>query len=213
MVPPVVIRGKLIFEGGPPPAVRDLVVQAYPSRGTVAMATGRRRPPGRVNPDLTFEVGGLFGPSQIDVMAPSEWVVKSVRYGGQERAGIPTEFRPQTDGSAVEIVLTNRPARLIARVLSDTGQPVRDARVVLFPADPNQWAATGRLGSSRSGIVREDAYEFGNLRPTEYLVAVLPPAMPFSDTDRRAYEEISKTAERVTLVEGEQRTIELTIRR
>ena len=164
---PAVLRGRLVFDGGQPPPVGGLTVQAYPARGTIASAAARRSPPARVNADLSFELRGLFGPRTIDVTTPSDWVVKSVRYRGQERINLPTEFTSQGDPLALEIVLTNRPATLIARVLSDTGSPVADARVLLFPADPNQWNGTARLSIWRMAMRNGDHYEFRGLRPAE----------------------------------------------
>ncbi len=56
-------------------------------------------------------------------------------------------------------------------------------------------------------MLREDTYEFAGLRPAEYLLAVLPDGAAFQDHDRRPLEELSKHAERITLFEGELRTI------
>ena len=210
---PAVVRGRLVFDGGQPPPVGGLTVQAYPARGTIASAAARRSPPARVNADLSFELRGLFGPRTIDVTTPSDWVVKSVKYRGQERINLPTEFTSQGDPSALEIVLTNRPATLIARVLSDTGSPMENARVLLFPTDPNQWNGTARLSIWRMGTRKGDHYEFRGLRPAEYFVAVLPDGMPFTDRDIRALEELAKTAERITLLENDQKAMDLAIRR
>jgi hypothetical protein len=135
--------------------------------------------------------------------------VKSVRYRGQERISLPTEFKAEENPSALEIVLTNRSATLIARVESSSGNDAEVLRVLLFPADPNQWNGTGRTGISRIGVLKDGVYEFRGLRPAEYLVTIVPEGMPFRDGDTHALEELSKTAERITLLEDDQRTIDL----
>jgi hypothetical protein len=209
LAPPAIVRGHLAFEGGPSPPVRALTVQSYPPRGGFAAMGGRSSPPARINADLSFELRGMFGPRTIDVIAPSEWVVKSVRYRGQERISLPTEFKAEENPSALEIVLTNRSATLIARVQSSSANDAEVLRVLLFPADPNQWNGTGRTGISRIGVLKDGVYEFRGLRPAEYLVTIVPEGMPFRDGDTRALEELSKTAERITLLENDQRTIDL----
>ena len=80
---------------------------------------------------------------------------------------------------------------------------------MLFPADPNQWNGTGRTGISRIGVLKDGVYEFRGLRPAEYLVTIVPEGMPLRDGDTRALEELSKIAERITLLEDDQRTIDL----
>ena len=138
------------------------------------MATARSGPHVREG-DLSFELRGLSDRIHCRSPAPPEWVVKSVRYGGQERINIPTEFKSQCrDPSALEIVLTNRPPGSIARVIDEKGQPMEDARVLLFPADPTSMGRQRATSVWRFGLPREGTYEFAGLRPAEYLLAVLP---------------------------------------
>jgi protocatechuate 3,4-dioxygenase beta subunit len=213
MSEPPTVRGRLVFEGGAPPDPRSINIRARPARGTVAMAMGRSDATSPVKADLSFELAGVVGPNTLQVTAPGEWVVKSVRYGGQERINIPTEFKSHVDPSALQVVLTNRPAKLVARVLDEKGQPIEDARVLLFPADPRQWDGGGATSVWRFGTQREGTYEFAGLRPAEYLLAVLPDGLFFQDDDHRPLEELSKHAERITLLENDQRTVDIAVRR
>jgi protocatechuate 3,4-dioxygenase beta subunit len=212
MSEPPTVRGRLVFEGGAPPDARSINIRTRGARGTIAMAMGRSGAT-PVKTDLSFELEGVVGPNLLEVTAPGEWVVKSVRYGGQERVNVPTEFKSHTDPSALEIVLTNRPAKLVVRVLDVKGQPMEGARVLLFPADPRQWDGGGATSVWRFGVQREGTYEFAGLRPAEYLLAVLPDGLPFQDDDRRPLEELSKHAERITLLENDQRTVDIAVRR
>ena len=213
LAPPPIIRGHLVFEGGPPPDPRTISVQPNPARGTISTMMGRSSERSPIRADMSFEFEGLVGPSTLRVRVPSEWVVKSVRYGGEERINVPTEFKSHIDPSALAIVLTNRPARLVARVLDEKGQPVEDARVIVFPADPQQWDGGGGSSVFQFGMPRAGTYEFAGLRPAEYLVAVMPDGMFFQDDDRRPLELLAKQAERITLLENDQKTIDLVVRR
>jgi protocatechuate 3,4-dioxygenase beta subunit len=211
---PATVRGRLVFEGAPAPSLKSLSVQATPGRSSIAMASGRWSQPAAVKPDLSFEIEGIVGPQLLDVRGvPRDWVVRSVRYGGEERINVPTEFKSHIDPSALEIVLTNRPARLVARVTDEKGQPVEDARVLIFPADPRQWDGGGAASIWRFGVPREGTYEFNGLRPADYLVVVIPDGMPFQDRDRRPLEALSKHAERITLLENDVKAVDLEVRR
>lgn len=209
MSPPSTIRGRLVFEGGPSPSTSGVTVRAHPARGTIAMISGRSDPPSQINTDLTFELPGLSGPYTVEVDGLRDWVAKSMRYRGEERINIPTEFRAHSDPAAFEIILTNRPGRLHARVFDEEGQPTEDSRIVLFPTDPRQWETDTVL---RWAVRRADVYEFAGLRPAEYFVAVVPDGMAFGN-NRRAMEDLSKLAERITVLENDQRTIDLSVRR
>jgi carboxypeptidase family protein len=207
---PATVRGRLVFEGGPPPPLTAVTVQSYPPRRSFSPASIRRSPPARVNVDLSFELRGMAGPRTIDVTAPAEWVVKSVRYRGEERLNLLTEFRSEGNAPSLEVVLTNRPATLVARVPQSSGAESDIGGVLLFPTDSRQWTGAGKMSAWRAGILKGDAYVFSHVRPGEYFVAVLPANLPYvRDGDIRALEELSKTAERITLLENDQRTIDL----
>jgi len=207
---PATVRGRLVFEGGPPPPLTSVTVQSYPPRRSFSPASIRRSPPARVNADLSFELRGMVGPRTVDVNAPPEWVVKSVRYRGQERLNLLTEFKPEGNAAALEVVLTNRPATLVVRVQGSAGNEPDIGGVLLFPTDSNQWDGAGRTSVARHGFLKGDLYVFSALRPGEYFLSVLPVTMSYvRDGDVRALEELSKTAERITLLENDQRTIEL----
>jgi hypothetical protein len=207
---PPTVRGRLVFEGGPPPPLAAVTVQSFPPRRSFSPASIRRSPPARVNADLSFELRGMAGPRTVDVTAPAEWFVKSVRYRGQERLNVLTEFKSEGNAPALEVVLTNRPATLIVRVQTSGNIEPDIGGVLLFPTDSNQWNGAGRMSVWRLGLLKGDSYVFTAVRPGEYFLATLPPAMPYvRDGDTRALEELSKTAERITLLENDQRTIDL----
>lgn len=210
MTRPATVRGRLVFEGGSPPPSRSLTVRAFADADNMSLRSGPTPPPAPVTPAYTFEVRGLFGLQVLTVDGARGWVIKTMRYRGEERAHLPTDFRPSHDPAGVDIVLTNRVARLGVRVLDEKGQPTEDARVLLFPADPRLWSTAN---VARFGIVRNGLFEIGDLKPAEYFVVAVGPSSPASSRDRRALEELSKAAERITLLENDQRSIDLSIRK
>ena len=208
MEPAATVSGRIVFEGGKPAGLRTLTVRADGPRDLVVMRPGASPSPAPVKPDLTFELRGLFGPNVLLVDGAPAWVIKSMRYRGEERAHIPTDFKTAANADVVEIVLTNRTARLVARVLDERGQPTEDARVIVFPADPRQW---GSPNIARFGAQKDGTFTVGHLRAGEYYVSVLTEGS--APRDRRGFEELSKMSESVTLLENDQRSIDLPLRK
>jgi hypothetical protein len=201
------VSGRIVFEGAVPADVRSLTVRAELHVDSPALQMRPPPPPARVKPDLSFAIDGLFGPHVLLVEGAPGWVIKSMRYRNEDRAHLPTEFKAGPD-STTEIVLTNRTARLAVRLIDERGQPTEDGRVVLFPADPRQWMTIREV---RHGVMRDGVFQFQNLRAGDYLVASI--AGGLSLRDRRSIEEAAKLAERVTLMENDQRTIDVANRR
>jgi hypothetical protein len=96
--PPATVRGRLVFEGAVPAESRGTSVRPVPARGSVAVLLARSSS-SPIAPDLSFELRGLFGAQLLEVDPPRGWIVKSVRYRGEERADVPTEFKSARDPS------------------------------------------------------------------------------------------------------------------
>ena len=75
--------------------------------------------PARVAQDRSFTLAGLFGRQKIVVDGvPRGWVVKAIRYRGQDISDIATEF--ETDPKEpIEITLTSRTASVGGTVTDD----------------------------------------------------------------------------------------------
>ena len=202
------VSGRIAFEGGKPAGLGPLSVRAEAPEDTIGLRPPVGTPVAPVKPDLTFQLRGLFGPNALVVTGAPGWVIKSMRYRGEERAYIPTEFKSAASAETVEIVLTNRTARLIARVVDERGQPTEDARVVVFPADPRQWISAN---VARFGLLKDGTFSVGHLRAGDYFVTALTDGP--SPRDRRGFEELSKVSESVTLLENDQRSIDLSLRK
>lgn len=208
------VAGRVVFEEGWPPAQRRprLTVQVRFDRST-HRPMGGPPPSATVKDDLTFELGDLHGPQAIGLSGypTDEWTLKAIRYRGEEILNIPTEFRTSTDPRGLEIVLTNRGARLSGRVTDTRGVAAEDgsALVLIFPASPQEWRPDGNvLGTAP---LREGAFRLGPRRPGEYLIVAVPVEDYLPPRHAAAFERLAKVAEKVTLLEGDQRTIDLTV--
>jgi protocatechuate 3,4-dioxygenase beta subunit len=211
MTRPAKVAGRVIFEDGPPQRPLSLRVWPVDALSVYPQNVPRRTAPAPVREDLTFELENLYGQQLLIVEGLGrEWVLKSVRYRNENITGLPVEYKSSADPDDLQIVLTSRVARVIARVVDETGKPAKDGRVMLFPADPRQWVRA--LGSVQQGIRQKDgSYLVGPMRAGEYLV-VAPAADDVIETfDRSRLEALAKLAERITLNENEERQIELRV--
>jgi Carboxypeptidase regulatory-like domain len=206
------VAGRVVFEdAGPNEAAGSIRIQAVPDMRNRMILMGPQ-PNVQVKSNLTFELSGLFGPSAILVSGmPPGWVVRSVRYRAQDVTDTLVDFGGVRESDVIEIALTNRGARVSGRVTSEGGQPAPDSRVVLLPADPARWRAMSfAMGG---GVVKPDgSYQLGPVRAGEYLMVAISLAdTPQMLPDQDYFERIARAAQRITLVENDQPTIDLAV--
>jgi hypothetical protein len=160
--------------------------------------------------DRLFYLTGLFGRRTFDVLnVPSGWFVKAIKYGGRDISDTPTEFKASGEPGVLEILLSNRGAVISGRVVDDRGEPVGGVRVLIFPADAARWGIfqVPYVAASATGAFRSNPQRRG-----DYLVAALAASAPvpeFDDRERMA--RLVKLAERVTLGEFDERTVDVRV--
>ena len=211
MTRPAKVAGRVAFEDSPP--VRPLSLRVMPVDALPVYAMNRLRRPASVREDLAFMLENLYGQQFLNVEGLGrEWVVKSVRYRNEDITGQPVEYKSTSDPNDLQIVLSSRVARVIARVGDETGKPAKDGRVMLFPADPRQWVRA--LGTVQQGVRQRDgSYLVAPIRAGEYFIVATAPEDIIDIGDRSRMEALAKAAERITLSEHEERQIELRVAR
>lgn len=209
--PPATVQGRMTFEDAPPALRAGTRLAVTPQHDNQSSRLGSESigGPAPVADDFTFTLKGLFGPQRLAIdNLPPPWVVKSMRYRGEEIADVPTEF--VTDPRhQIEIVLTSRVAIVSGTVTDDTGNTAADARIVLLPAAVARWpsdlyqypfATPGRGGR----------FTLRGVRPGEYLiVAVNAKQYDALRSQGASADALVKHAERVTLVENDRLTMTL----
>jgi protocatechuate 3,4-dioxygenase beta subunit len=205
------IKGTIAFDPVPPerPDLRRSAVEALID-AKATRPLGMSHEPNWVRADGTFELGELFGAEIIRIgNLPQGWSVKEIRYRNEDITDRPVDFsrHPPSD---VRIVLTTEGAQVRGRVLDQKGQPVRNARVVMFSTDPERWNAS----LTSSAIVATDengAYAITGRRPGDYLVAAVAEFPMITNNFASAVKALADKAERVSLQANEQRTLDLTL--
>jgi hypothetical protein len=171
-----------------------------PSRGSASA---------QVKPDLTFELSGLFGPLTVQVGNPPRgWIAKSIRFKGEEIIDTLHDFTNARASDLLEILLTSRGARVSGRVLNDRGEPTSDATVMLLPADAAKRRSPLSFGPGGASPKPDGSYQLGPVRAGEYLII----AVGLGTVPNAEYlEQLVRNAERITLVEDEQQSLDLRI--
>ena len=210
------VAGRIVFEGGPlEHGTLKLSIMTIPDdmTGPGRMMFGPRSP-AAVRDDMSFELDGLFGTQFLMVAgAPRGWIVKSVRYRGDDVTDTAIEFKSSSDPSLLEITLTNQGAIVTGRVLGDDGKESLDASVVLLPADVSRWRPFPGLAAIPPKA--DGTFTIGPVRAGEYIVAAVTGMSSAKLFEPSARAEIAarlaKAGERIILVENEKYSIDLRI--
>jgi protocatechuate 3,4-dioxygenase beta subunit len=210
------VAGRIVFEGGVPDhRTLKLMIMSTPDEqpgGGGMMFVPQS--PATVRDDMSFELDDLFGPQLLMVVgAPHGWIVKSVKYRGDDVTDRGIEFRSSSDPRLLEVTLTNQTAIVTGRVLGDDGRESSDAFVVLLPADVSRWRPFPGLPVITPKA--DGTFAIGPVRAGEYIVAAVTGlSMPkLFDPSGRAdiAERIAKAGERLILIENEKHAIDLRI--
>jgi hypothetical protein len=213
---PAKVAGRIVFEGGAPEQrTSKLLVMTRPDdmAGRRYMMHGPDIP-AVVRDDMSFELDGLFGPQLLMVSGPPRgWIVKSVKYRGDDVTDRPVEFKSSDDPRLLEVALTTQGAIVTGRVLGDDGKATSEAFVVLLPADVSRWRPFP--GSPTISPKADGTFSIGPVRAGEYVVAAvagLSMASLFEPSARAEIaERIVKAGERIVLVENDKHSIDLRI--
>jgi hypothetical protein len=201
------VAGRIKFDASDAPR-RDLrlVVGTF-----VADRSGMSelRPPTASVSNMAFELDAVFHREmRVSIQGlPQDVAIKSIRLGDRDITYMPVDL---ASGGALEIVLTDRPARPSIRVTDDDGTSRTAFTVVALPADPAAWAA-GPLFAP-DGPSRESVVTFPALPAGTYLFAALETAdAVLLLRDRERVAQFAGIATRVTLTERDTRTIDLRV--
>jgi hypothetical protein len=165
--------------------------------------------PDRVKDDGTFEILGLDGAWALRASAPG-WYLKAVRLNGTDVTDGPLSFRANTDVAGFEVVLTNRATTLSGTVQDDRGATLHDYAVLVFAADKAKWHWNSRF-QQMARPDQEGRFKLQSVTPGEYLVVAVREAEPEEWTDPESLERLRERATRVTLAEGDARTVQLSL--
>jgi hypothetical protein len=209
---PGIATGRVDTDTGAPPTFRANQVRVNAVSADPAPAAFGGGGAGIVNDNYTFEIRGMADPAYLRVNPPSGWYLKRILRDGEDVTDTAFAFEPGSHVGGLRVVLTQSASSVAGSVRDDRGGAVLDSAVVVFPDDESQWRAQSRFirtakpdtsgrfeisglpASSAYRIVAVQALEDGQAFDPEFLALV---------RDR---------AERLSLNEGEAKTMELKLR-
>ena len=193
------------------PQVRITPVPVTPT--AVPMGRGGRGAGGRANDDFTFQVAGLSEPAYLRVVAPGGWFLKAILADGRDVTETPLSLEPGTRLDGVHVVLTQTASSIAGAVRDANGAAVLDAAVVIFPDDESRWTPQSRfIATARPDTT--GTFTIGGLPASQgYRVIAVQGLESGQANDPEFLARVRDQAERVTLGEGEAKTLELRLRR
>lgn len=166
-----------------------------------------------VHDDGRFYMTGLFGPMRLTYLAPAGWYLKSITIGGLDVTDQSFDFGfGDQIFSDAEIVLSNAGARVMGSVSDASDRRAAGFAVVAFSANRAHWF-TGSRHVRWASTTPDGAFEVGDLPPGDYLVAAVDALPPGDWQALDGLDALVQRSARVTLTEGEARTITLSLTR
>ena len=210
------ISGRLTFDGANPPKPNAAQIEAWSPDVDAETQNLLAGPPSPNGPrsGVVFDgdtvlISGLFGTRELRVRTPLPgWAVKSITIERQDIEDVPIAFEDGRAVTGVEIVLTDHAAQLSGVVTDGDRKVVGDYSVLLFPEDRTRI----RHPSRAARWVRPDhtgRFTIDGLRGGSYLAIAVDRVDDTVWADNEYLDRLRPRATRVTLVDGEKRTITL----
>ena len=189
------VSGRVVSDGQTVPAQVSIVARRFDVDDGESPLPG----PAGVGKDGTFTLAGLFGDVLFRIEgAPATWGLKSTLINGREYADSPMSFDGRESISDVQVVITDRFARVTGVATDLENQPASGAFVTLFAADQSRWGPFSRYqASSRAGDGGRFTVE--GLPPGEYVAVALPGVRGYDLEDFDLLERLQRVGSKVTL--------------
>lgn len=213
--PPATLAGVVRWEGSSARTTSALQVaaQSVDRKPPLVGSVGISEPgtDGRVRADDTFQLGNVAGLVRLAVTGvPPDWMVKSITAGSANL--MTTGANASNISGPVEVVLTDRLARISGVIRDAQGAAAGDALVVLLPGEPMDPAvAQPYVRTVRSN--EKGAFELHGLAPGSYVAAALESLEQGYEWDPSFQGFVRKSVRPFRLGEGEALTITLAVLR
>jgi hypothetical protein len=211
--PAAVLTGHVL--GVKPQDLPRTFVSVEPANGdpTLGKLTPAERPPS-LGTNGAFTIRGLRE-GAYSLRVSGSGVVRSIVAGGQDYTFKPIVVVAGVDPPSVVVTMADNPATLAGAVRDRQGALVREAAVLVFPRDPEQWAASGfGLPTIRSvAYFGEAGYQVRPLPAGEYYVVAIDMRQREAWRDARFLAAAASVATPVTLAWGQAATQDLVLQR
>jgi hypothetical protein len=206
---PVTARGRVIVD---PAAANSLpprlMLQAMPVEMTPMLGP---RTPAAVQDDMSFELKAAPGRYRLNLMPPGQgWTIRSVRLSGADLTDSGLEIKANEEISALEVELTNKLTTITGLVTNARGDAVKDYTTIVFAQDPARWAGNTRY-MSQGRPDQDGRFKISGLPTGDYYIVALDRVDGGEAGDPEFLERIRTKASRLSLNEGETKTVDLKV--
>jgi hypothetical protein len=205
--PPLVFAGRVRFAGRklrPPSDLTSVRIDLHRDGWKPATVA--------VSGDGTFAGSILPGSYDLEAFVMDtgrDWVLRSAIKDGRELLDAPIEISAAIGSvTDVELTFSDQHTGLSGIVTTAAGAPVSACYVVAFPTDRSLWTASYRRFRHQRPATN-GRFVFDELLPGDYLIAVLPDLDFTSWRSPELLGSLVERATRVTLREGERKTLDL----
>ena len=167
-------------------------------------------PPSGVLLDGSFSITPVVAGTYLVRVSglPQNFALKGAYYGGRDVSDLPLEVRTGHNPAGVEIVVSDRVTEIAGTVPDADGQLLTDYTVVAFSSDASTWRPQSRYIQ----VGRPDAngqFRIRGLPPGDYLIVALDDVESGEWYDPAFLDGVRRGATRISLGEGDAKTIEL----
>ncbi|HEX6464282.1 MAG TPA: carboxypeptidase-like regulatory domain-containing protein, partial [Vicinamibacterales bacterium] len=221
--PEITLSGNITVESSGTPAPTDYSAFRIdaPETSPLPIGGGGRGGPfgtsGRAAANGSFQVPNLVpgrhyiritGQPAAQGPTQTEWNLKTVLAGGQDVTDTGVDLRSGENVDNVTIVLTDRTTSVSGTVRDAKAQPAAALTVIVFSADPQFWTAQSRyIQAGRTD--QNGKYNVHGLPPGDYFVLISDNVEQGEWYDPAFLEQARQGATRLSLNEGEQKTLDL----
>ena len=210
VTPGTTVTGRVVFEGGTPPAAAGsplrIVLASVQPAVSPGLVSGRRvTTPGE---DGRFGMTGVSGRIVVDVTSPDGWGLKSVTIDGQDVTNVPLDLGRRATLADVVVTVTNRLTSISGQALDASGQAVRDYTVVAVPLEPYEPViANRRVRVLRPGL--DGRFATRGMMPGRYVAVAVEALEDGRQFSPEFHQQVRRLGLEFGLREGENTSLTL----
>lgn len=206
------IKGRVAYEGGTRPVNTSpigLHVGCQASgEGPLEMTNAS---PAKVDEQGRFEVTGVYRECLIRTFpTPEGWGIGSVTHDTTDVTDRPLAIKDAETIADVNVLLTNRLAKLTGSVTDDDKRPAKDYVVIVFPEDASKLGPQSRFVRSARAD-QQGQFKMSGLPPGEYLAAAVDTLEDGAETDPEFLDRLRPSAVPLRLSDEGQQTVALKV--
>ena len=204
---PISTRGRIIVDPAAASSLPPRLMLQMSSPQNIPMLGIRAPTP--VQDDMSFELKTPPGVYRLNLVPGGlGWTIRSVRRAASDVTDSGFEAK-NGDDTILEVELTNKLTTITGLVTNARGAAAKDYTAIVFAQDPERWKGGNTRYQSTGRPDQDGRFNITGLPPGEYYIIALERVDSGEANDPEFLEKVHTRAERITLNEGETKTVDL----